>query len=163
MGKEIKLTQGLFATIDDEDYDLVSQYLWRVLRTGNQIYAITNCKTIDGKLSTIRMHRLVMGNPKGKIIDHKHGNGLNNCKDNLRFCDKIKNAQNRTCLCKLNKSGVHGVSYYKRDKNWEARITVKNKLLFLGRFENINDAQEARIIAERKHFGEFAPRLNNGT
>src|SRR4051812_36399282 len=30
------------------------------------------------------LHRIIRGNPKGKIIDHKDHNGLNNRRDNLR-------------------------------------------------------------------------------
>ena len=59
-------------------------------------------------------------------------------------------------LQKNNNSGVTGVSWHKRDNIWEARITLNKKQIYLGRFENFEDAIKARKEAEEKYFGEYA-------
>ena len=43
---------------------------------------------------------------------------------------------------KSNTSGFIGVSFEKTRKKWRSEITVNNKKIFLGRFENIIDAAE---------------------
>lgn len=152
--KFIQLTQGKFAVIDDEDYEKVSQYQWRLLKTGKQMYAITN--TPDLK-STIRMHRLIMGEPEGFKVDHRDGNGLNNSRSNLRKCTQQQNGQNRTSASSHNVTKTLGVCLYRRDMTYEANISVNRKKIFLGRFKDIEEAKEARRAAEIKYFGEFAP------
>ena len=52
---------------------------------------------------------------------------------------------------------VIGVTWYKRDKKWESFITYEQKHIFLGRYDNKEDAIRARLLAEIKYFGNFAP------
>jgi hypothetical protein len=82
----------LFALVDDDDFDLVSQYKWYAVRTSKRTdspyYAYANVVE-NGKKTTIAMHTLLM-NPtrtKGQHVDHcPDPNGLNNCRDNLTLC-----------------------------------------------------------------------------
>lgn len=46
-------------------------------------------------------------------------------------------------------------------KKWSARITVDKNTVNLGLFSDKKDAIQARIDAEKKYFGEFAPIRNN--
>lgn len=66
-----------------------------------------------------------------------------------------------TAPCKLteskkprrtNKSGVTGVWYDSRRNKWCAEIMLRRKKIFLGRYENKEDAIKARHIAEEKYF-----------
>lgn len=84
-----------FIQIDDNDYELIKNFKWNILEvTPNNKYATTY---IERKL--VLMHRLLMGFPKGKEIDHIDGNGLNNSRSNLRICSHKDNLRNR----KINK------------------------------------------------------------
>lgn len=53
---------------------------------------------------------------------------------------------------KNNKSGVKGVYWDKSRGKWSASITFKRKNIHLGRFDNKQDAIEARKRAEEKYF-----------
>lgn len=51
-----------------------------------------------------------------------------------------------------NTSGYKGVSYHKKNKKWQASITVNYKRIYLGYFTNKQEAIEARLAAEKKYF-----------
>ncbi len=75
--KEIQLTRGGVAIIDDEDFERVSELKWHLFKDTHNSYARTGYR--------IRMHRLVMNAKKDDQIDHIDGNGLNNQNSNLRI------------------------------------------------------------------------------
>lgn len=52
-----------------------------------------------------------------------------------------------------NTSGHVGVSWDKSRNKWESHIKLNNNKKHLGRFDNIDDAIEARLKAELKYFG----------
>lgn len=58
-------------------------------------------------------------------------------------------------ISKANKSGIKGVSWDKRRNKWVAQITFKGKNYNLGRYDNKEDAREAREKAEKEMFGKF--------
>lgn len=124
----------------------------------NGQYASRSCK-INGKSNTELMHRVIMGAPKGIEVDHRDGNGLNNCISNLRLCDRPSNSKN----CK--KRSVHtssiykGVSWHKSHKQWRALIHVDGRILYLGYYLTEIDAAKAYNEASLKYHGEFS-RLN---
>ena len=134
---------------DIEDYDKIKEYKWRISLDGYVVSAATK----DHK--EIRMHRLIMDCPKGKVVDHINHCKSNNCKNNLRICTHSENMKNKK-KSKNNTSGITGVTWKKRDKRWEAQITVDNKIIHLGYFKTIEEAAKARKEAEIKYFGEFA-------
>ena len=157
--KEILLTQGYATIVDDEDYEMLSQYKWHVTN-GNNKYAAT-AKFVNGKIVRISMHRLVMGiikSPRSVEVDHIDGNGLNNKRSNLRICERKHNARNTRTH---NKSGYRGINII-RDK-WgvwyAANISVDKKRIYLGCFDNPLTAAIAYNNAAIKYHGEFA-RLN---
>jgi hypothetical protein len=87
MTKMIPLTQGKFALVDDEDFEWLNQYKWR-LRNG---YAGRDSSILLGPRRNILMHREVAGTPEGLFTDHANGNKLDNRRCNLRICNKSQN------------------------------------------------------------------------
>lgn len=53
-------------------------------------------------------------------------------------------------------SGHVGVSFCKRTKRWRAHLTLKGKMIDLGRYQEITDAINARVSGEGKYFSEGA-------
>jgi hypothetical protein len=149
---EIFMTQNQVALIDDEDYELVCRFRWNPRFHGKTCYAIANINGL--KHTTVQMHRLIMEATKDQLIDHKNGNGLDNRRDNLRFCNQIQNMQNQTRT--LGKSKYKGVHWHTNNKNWVSRIQVSKKRISLGSFSSEKEAALAYNKAALSYFGEFA-------
>lgn len=91
-----------------------------------------------------------------KLMDHINRNPADNRICNLREASKSQNSMNRE-LQSNNISGTTGVWYSLRQNRWCARITVDNQIIGLGTYKTLEEAVQARKIAESKYFGEFAP------
>ena len=58
-------------------------------------------------------------------------------------------------MYKTNTSGVRGVYYSHKRNKWIAQIMFKQKCYYLGGYDRIEEAAEARHTAEEKLFGDF--------
>lgn len=148
-----------YALIDDVDFDVVSHYSWSLYYSSRHhtFYAHAGIKR-NGNVSTIRMHRLILGLVNSLNIphvDHADGNGLNNQRINLRTCTPSENGGNQR-ICKINTSGYKGVNWVVANKKWQARITVRNNRIVLGSFSHILAAAKAYNNASIKYFGKFS-------
>jgi len=155
MAKEIILTQGKVAIVDDSDFEYLNQFKWHVNKQGNTYYVIRYKRTSLKKRVYESMHRLIMKPDKGFVIDHLDGNGLNNQRNNIRICTVSQNSMNRNKTVK-NKSGFKGVIWWERNSTWKAEIRLNKKKIYLGYYENIIDAARAYNAAAQKYHGEFA-------
>lgn len=133
-------TQILF---DLEDADEIKKHQWCL----GVKYAVTY---INNRV--ISMHQLI----GCKGYDHHDQNPFNNQKYNLVKCTHQENIRN-SAISKNNTSGFIGVSWNKDRNKWNSAIQVDGKVLSLGRYVNKEDAIIARLKAEAKYFGEFAP------
>jgi len=152
--KEIPLTQGKVALIDDEDYYRVNQYRWFAWKRSNTWYARHVQRRGKEKRTIIDMHRLIMGFPE-HTVDHIDGNGLNNTRNNLRnatIAQNIKNARKRSD----SKQPYKGIEWDKVNLNWHAYICPKGKKTNLGRFATAEAAAHAYDTAAIRLYGEFA-------
>lgn len=154
MSKEIELTQGKVAIVDDEDYEWLNQWKWCYHKSYNGGYAErTDYK--NGVQKTIKMHREIMNATKGQQIDHKNLNRLDNTKENLRICNIQENSFNRKSKGVTSK--YKGVSYSTNGNcKWRARIYCGDKRIHIGYYDNEIDAAKAYNEEAIKLFGEFA-------
>jgi len=159
--KEIKLTRGYVAMVDDEDYDELAKFRWTSSVLSNNIYAFrTSNRNINSSMPIhIQMHRQIMGltNPKVEV-DHIDGNGLNNQKNNLRPCTRSENAYN--CSSFINSSSKYvGVSYArhgKRIRRWLANIKKDGVPVRIGCYLTEDEAALARDMFVLDNKMEFA-------
>lgn len=139
---------------DLEDYDKIKDYYWYYDTHGYVITKPTNC-------SQFSLHRFVMNAPDDIVIDHINHPKIDekkydNRKSNLRYANDSQNSMNRHKNSN-NTTGVKGV-YFKKDKKakpWYAAIGLNYKMIYLGYFDNFEDAVKARKEAEEKYFGEW--------
>lgn len=161
--KEIVLTQGQVALIDDEDYEWLSRWKWCADRKNGKCsyYAVS---THMGK--RIRMHNLVYkkyNSEEYSELDHIDKNGLNNTKSNLRTCSRSENNFNRRNYGILPKGvRMDRHKYTKRNgdivvyERYQARINVNGKSIFLGNYSNLDDAINVYTEASKKYYPNYA-------
>lgn len=148
MSKQIRLSQGKFALVDDADFDFLSQWKWTLTQFRKKYtgYAYTHMTSSFGTKTTVKMHRFLLGAPNGTIVDHINGDGLDNRRANLRITSQIINQQNRRGSQRNNKSsGVLGVTWDKAYNKWKSQITANKKHINIGRYNSIHEAKQARL------------------
>ena len=153
---EIPLTKGYVAIIDDEDAHL-AEFKWsaRVHKNGT-VYANRTHRVSEGFRGPIGLHRCVMGLlPGDPMVDHIDGDGLNCRRSNLRLANNKINGRNLASGArKHNKASPYlGVHQAKNDGKFVAQIRVNGKAKHLGRFHTAEDANVARLKAERELWG----------
>lgn len=153
--KEIELTQGKVALVNDEDFKRVNQFKWCANYIGEYWYAVRNIRKPNGKYITQLMHRVIMACPKGLETDHRNHNGVDNRKCNLRICTHGENQRNRQPLQKCT-SKYKGVYWHKASKKWCGRIKINKKSIHLGLYTNEITAALAYNVKAKELFGEFA-------
>lgn len=155
--KRIPLTQGKFATVDNEDYERLSKHKWHLLKCPTGSYAQRNIPAGGRKQKKVQMHRVIMQAPDDMQVDHIDRDGLNNQRNNMRLCTHAQNQRNRRT--QANFSGYKGVNWNNKSKKWQVYISVNDKAVFLGSFFCPIKAAVAYDKAAIRYSGEFA-RLN---
>jgi hypothetical protein len=171
--KFIRLSNGRLASVDDEDFPHLSQFVWceKKRSDGHGSYAFRYIRTAPKKYRRRLMHHEIYDVSSKIRIDHRDGDGLNNQRENLRRATQTQNMQNQRTLrvserTRQKASRFKGVSYslvHKRDtltKPWRCRIRVSGILINIGWFSTQEEAACAYNEAAIKHFGDFA-QLNN--
>jgi hypothetical protein len=154
--KEISLTRGLVALVDDEDYESLSAYKWRVDKDG---YVVRNAPhpTKPGQNTFVMMHRQILGLEFGdrRQGDHRFGRKLDNRRSELRICTGNENLRN-VPKRKDNTSGFKGVHCDYRSGKWRAQIYEGGKKKSLGQYSTPEAAHAAYCAAAQQLHGEFA-------
>ncbi len=96
--REIPLSQGKVALVDDRDFPFINSFKWYAKQSQSGTWYAVRCEAINRhsfrgrpkrkekrkvKRRTIRMHNLIMNPPEGFEVHHKDGDGLINTRDNL--------------------------------------------------------------------------------
>lgn len=77
----IKLTHGMTAIVDPEDFEYLNQFAWQARKSYSRYYAMRKVVT-NGHEHWIRMHREIWKTPNGQIGHHKNRQTLDNRKSN---------------------------------------------------------------------------------
>ncbi len=145
--KEIKLSKGKVALVDDEDFENLNQFKWIAWKRKLNFYAR---RTKNTKGEMFFMHHFVLGKPpKGMVTDHKDRNGLNNQRSNIRHCTQSENMMNtrrRSKFAPTQERIISGVWYnHRAKKKWSANVKKNGARKSLGSFYTEQEAANAII------------------
>lgn len=156
MPKLLMLTQGLFALVDNNDYERLALHKWCIVRSHGVPYARrTDYAFGRRKPQRVWMHKDILH--ACGVVDHVNGDTLDNRKENLRECTRTENARNQRGHTNKKSSQFKGVFRRLRHKHpWYAMISVNGKLQHIGVFGNELDAAKAYNEAALKFHGVFA-------
>ena len=150
MTREIPLTQGKVALVDDEDYERVSHFKWHAHRDQRAALWYARRTWRRPQRGSILLHRLLLNAPRDKQVDHINGDGLDNRRCNLRLCSHAENMRNSR-----SRSGLKGATFDKRRNKWYARICVNRRQIFLGFFDSEEEAHASYCAASICYHGAF--------
>lgn len=148
--KQIPLSKGSVALVDDADYDSMIRHSWHLQTSGtsDRLYARNGNRQM--------MHRLILGLNPGDVreADHIDGDGLNNQRSNLRVVTHSENLRN-TLRYRGSFSKYKGVWYDKRNKRYRAAVMHQGNTITAGSFKAEEDAATAYNFAAYELFGEL--------
>lgn len=109
---------------------------------------------VNGRQRPLRLHRAIMGMPvvsDGREVDHIDRTPLHCCRSNLRVLLRTgrQNGQNKSSHRGAS-SQYRGVSWHKGSQSWQARITVDQRTICLGRFTDEREAAEVARAARAR-------------
>lgn len=139
----IPLTKGYTAVVDASDVPIVAGSIWHAVeekRAGGSLYTVyaRRCRR-DGHAL---MHRLLLDAPRGALVDHLNGDGLDNRRStNLRTATSVENSTNKTAP-RRKTAGPVG-AYPLKSGRWKAAITVGGQYRHLGYFSSVEEASAA--------------------
>jgi hypothetical protein len=157
MTREILLTQGQVALVDDEDYLRLGHLCWQAVLLRGHWYAR---RTIaagrlggEKRWKTEYLHRAVLRAPEGLLVDHiDPERTLDNRKCNLRLATRAQNA--------ANSPGQRGrrvhAPEYKGVKRCGGRWLARLRGEYLGSFATPEEAAACYNEAAVAEWGEFA-------
>jgi len=95
--KLIRLTQGLWAKVDDGDFEELLRYKWHASRSSDAggVYAARFApkRHCQRKRCKVYMHRFIMKHNDGLQVDHINGDTLDNRRSNLQVLTQQGNIE----------------------------------------------------------------------
>ena len=149
--KEINLTKGQIALVNDEDYEFLSKFKWCANKgTKNKTYYAVRGVRVGNKTRRVLMHRVVAQACRGEIVDHKNHNTLDNRRENLRVGNQSLNQMNRLPIGGT--SQYKGVRFYSWTMQWAANCMGNH----IGYFDSEIDAARAYNTVAYENVGDWS-------
>lgn len=156
--RELPLTQGYVALVDDDDFEAASPFNWhaRVVRRKKggvlNVYANRSIPKEGGGQLRQSLHCFIVKPTNGLLVDHIDHNGLNCQKSNLRLVNGTQNQGNRR---KRHDSigEFKGVYWDKYHNKWRSDIQAGPLRRCLGYFTEQIEAAKAYDAAAVSYFG----------
>lgn len=136
--------KGKTLLIDDSDLHILESHAWHWSRQG---YLLTGIPTGKYKRRSIGIHRIIMGDPTGMVIDHINRNPADNRRANLRICTYSENTFNS----RRSDNPERGVT--QRKGKWQVVIKVNGKAKWFGCYST---KDEAIAVAQRHYLSSAA-------
>ena len=157
----IPLTRGQVTLVSDEDADVADLKWYACFSPGYANSGKFIARRGAGKGSVVLLHRIILSRIlerpllRSEMVDHIHGNTLDNRRSELRLST---NAQNQANVGRRsdNTSGFKGVYWNKRDRRWRALIRINGKQILVGSYPTPEEAHAAYFRVAQAHYGEFA-------
>jgi hypothetical protein len=146
--------KGYIMSIDTRDLNKINKYpgMWIGIENNKsrKIYVRTFYKG-----GHIQLHRLLMKDPIGMVVDHIDRNTLNNRRCNLRVVSKSVNNQNKG----MYSNSASGIKYVKKKGNlWEVMVKKNGRVVYNKCYK---DLMEATMTAVHLHNLIFPSPLSN--
>ena len=141
--KEIPLSQGKVALVDDEDYDRLASYRWHYFYTKGREYASRSVWK-DKRSQWVFMHREIMNTPAGMETHHWQSTGLDNRKSNLYVCTRQEHQEIEAAKQKpRHTSKYRCVSRLSVGKYqyWQANKKLHGVVCYIGSFPYTSDGE----------------------
>lgn len=146
--------------VDDDDFEMLSKFRWMAFFQGKNKYVVANLPLVHRKQRQIRMHRLLMGFPKNKVIDHIDMDGFNNQKLNLRICNQSQNLMNRgkpSAWVNNPMRSIYKCVYWENTrKKWSVQLRIEGKMKRFGFFSCERKAGLTANEMIKKYHGDFS-------
>lgn len=149
------MTNGGTTLVDATDYEYFNKWKWQNIGgyAKRCVYVSTE-KVSPGKFRSVNkliaLHREINKTPERCITDHINGNKLDNRRANLRTVNRSQNAHN---VGKRNNGSVStfsGVQPNGNGKRWKAIITMNYHDIYLGTFDDPEDAHMIYLAAKEQ-------------
>lgn len=149
MTAKIPLQNGEYAIVDKEDYERCMEHTWTYHNKLKTVNA-----TING--ATVQLTSFIRNFTKTEeFIMHKDGNNLNFTKNNLidaNGSERIQNNKGHSNSTSMYK----GVSWDKSRSKWVVQARALGKNVYIGRFDNEDEAAKAYNEYINEQYGEHA-------
>lgn len=156
MAKQIKLNNGKFVIIDDEDFAYLSRFSWHF----NVDEVCMTLTDRQGNQRHFEMHKFLIKHPPATRVYYKNRNPLDCRKNNLEAMSinygVHKNRKAKTWGGRKTSSRFKGVSFSKSANKWMAYISGEKDRKYLGLFNSELEAAKEYNKVALEIFGENA-------
>lgn len=155
----IPLSRGLFAVVDDEDYERLACFKWHASAQPGGLFRAARDAPRPHRHKILMAREILGVSQDAVVVDHRNGDPLDNRRENLRVATVTENVRNSAGWGRRS-APYKGIAMVKRDcrlaRPWVAKICVNRRRIHLGYFATPEEAAAAYNRAATEHFGEFA-------